>query len=145
MRVSVAYLDRTPEIIQLVLGESPELLAEQQRVLARHPSHRPVEQLHVTLGSAPQGWSSFSSPPLVVEFEDQALMVTRPDKTSTFLRVTRASQALLAEYVARLELVAGASIAMQDHSRIFHASLTNLEGTSRASIAKVWQHYSSPV
>ena len=145
MKVAVSAVHDNGEIIQLLLLPSQELLAEQSRVTAIRGEQLPVRELHVTLAST-SGYpdKQLPPPPAFVEFLEGAEVASRSDKTSTYLRVSAASQAELQGYVATLEKALGVE-GLQNPTRVFHVSLSNLVGTPRASIAKVWQNASLPV
>lgn len=144
MKAAVSAVHDNGEIVQLLLSPSAELLAEQARVVAACVGQIPFSELHITLASTAGSSRPLPTPPAYIEFIEVAEQVARSDKTSVYLRVTDASQAELARYVAELETALGVT-GLQNPSRLFHASLSNLAGTPRGSIAKIWEHVATPV
>lgn len=145
MKVAVSAINANNEIVQLILTPSDELLAEQARVVAACPNQLPFVELHITLASSTFLHENLPLPayPSHIELVDVASKVSREDKTSVYLRVSDASQKALEEYV--LAVAAMVNLNLYDAERVFHVSLSNLTGTSRGSIAKVWNHIPMPV
>jgi hypothetical protein len=144
MKAAVSAVHDNGEIVQLLLTPSAAMLAEQARVVAACIGQIPFSELHITLASSAASDKPLPSPPAYIEFFEVAERVERSDKTSVYLRVSEASQAQLTQYVAKLEAALGVT-GLQNPSRLFHASLSNLVGTPRGSIAKIWEHASTPV
>lgn len=144
MKVGVSAVHDNGEIVQLLLTPSVEMLAEQARVVAACDGQVPFSELHITLASSAASDKQLPPPPAYIEFLETAERVGRADKTSVYLRVTDTSQAQLAKYVAEMEIALGVT-GLQNPARLFHASLSNLVGTPRGSIAKVWEHTPTPV
>lgn len=144
MKAAVSAVHDNGEIVQLLLTPSAEMLAEQSRVVSACVGQVPFPELHITLASSSASDKPLPTPPAYIEFVDVAERVGRTDKTSVYLRVTDASQAQLASYVAEIEVALGVT-GLQNPARLFHASLSNLVGTPRGSIAKVWEHIPTPV
>lgn len=140
MKVAVSAVTANHEIVQLILAPSEELLAEQARVVAACPEQQPFAELHVTLAASEFLHANLPLPvhPTHIELVDIASKVSREDKTSVYLRVAEASQKELEQYV--LDIAVMANLNLQDTERVFHVSLSNLTGTPRGSIAKVWNH-----
>lgn len=145
MKVAILAVHDNGDIVQLRLGPSPELLSEQSRVVSCCAGQVAFADLHITLASSVAGATkSLPLPPAFVELCEVSEYIAREDKTSVFVRVSEASQAELSEFVAAMERELGAT-GMQNPERIFHVSLSNLVGTSRGSIAKIWNHTSKKV
>jgi hypothetical protein len=137
MKMQVISFEATGEILQLHLASSAGIFAEQSRVIGLIPDQKEVAELHVTLAytSIRAGGVSL---PLTIEVCGSAELVSREDKTSSFLRCTDASQVALVRYLVEIEKACGNSF--YDPARVFHVSLTNQTGLPRGSIAKVWEY-----
>jgi hypothetical protein len=145
MKVVILAAHDNGEIVQLKLGLSPELLSEQQRVISRCAGQVAVDDLHITLATTVGGgFQDLPMPPAWVELLDVSECIAREDKTSVFVRAGDASQAELQQYVVSLERALGVT-GLQNPERVFHVSLSNLTGSPRGSIAKIWNHTSVTV
>jgi hypothetical protein len=130
--------------ILLMLKPSKELISEQVRAVLIVPEQVPVKELHVTLMRSAGSANALPAPPPFVEFDRAACLVTAGNKTSVYLRATRASQSALADYVARIEELLGVP-GLQNRARIFHVSLSNRAGPPGESVANVWEYPAMPV
>lgn len=144
MKADVSAVHDNGEIIQLLLSPSAALLAEQARVVEACDGQIPFSEMHITLAPSAAPGKRLPTPPAYIEFFEVSECVSRSDKTSVYLRVSDASQAELVQYVAKLETALGVT-GLLNPARLFHASLSNLVGTPRGSIAKVWEHVATPV
>ena len=138
MKMQVISFEATGEILQLHLASSAGIFAEQSRVIGLIPDQKEVSELHVTLAYTSIRAGAGVSLPLTIEVGGSAELVSREDKTSSFLRCTDASQVALVHYLVEIEKACGNSF--YDPARVFHVSLTNQTGLPRGSIAKVWEY-----
>lgn len=144
MKAAVSAVHDNGEIVQLLLIPSAELLVEQARAVAACVEQVPFAELHITLASSTRSDKPLRAPPAHIEFVASAERVARSDKASVYLRVSDASHAVLAQYVAELERDLGVT-GLRNPARVFHVSLSNRVGTPRGSIARIWDLKPFPV
>ena len=144
MKLTTASLDDNGHSLVLTVRANEQLLRLQARVCAQVLGQTPVQELHITLGSATQLPGRLPPPPAEVQLLPEAWLVSEAGKSSVYLKLDAASQAGLAAYVQALQPSSG-SQGLFEADRIFHLSLTNRTGLPGDSVARIWTLPATPL
>jgi hypothetical protein len=131
------------EYLSLVIQNNVYLFLLQKWIVENHPGHVTLNDLHITLGVSPNRNHTNPVPSFhgMIELCREIKVVTREDKSSSYIEVTDACKNDLLKYITDIENTCfDGERCVFDPARVFHISLTNLTGEPRGSIARVWEH-----
>jgi hypothetical protein len=126
MEVNVGGFEDNGEIIQLLLEPNDSILAIQQTINDLYPDQIPINDLHVTLCESGRSILGIAIP-WSIRVIDEVYRVSREDKTSFFMKLSKKDSEILKPYT-------------ESTDRVLHISITNLTGEPRSSIARVWEY-----
>ncbi len=124
MKLKVKDIVDNGEIVSLILQLPAPIALLQDMIINSHEGQHPIKDLHVTLCASGK---EMVVVPSFIYLDREVYLVTREDKTSTFMKLSSDSADNLSYYTCGTD-------------RILHVSSTNLTGEARSSIAKVWDY-----